>query len=138
MATNAIAERQKGNAMTINIACGSAEVTGFAEVKDVNITFSFEAEETGAVVKQVLPVIREFKEFGIFQAQKNNDMLSKKLTETIEEKRDAERERDSAKAKEEYFVKKFNEMEDSKDRQIRELKEKLEKAQAIAKFDSKK
>lgn len=138
MATNAIAERQKGILMTINIACGSAEVTGFAEVKDVNITLSFEAEETGAVVKQFLPAIRELKEFGIFQTQKDNDKLCEDLNKAREEKREMERERDQSKAKEDYFVKKFNEMEELKDKQIRELKEKLEKAQAIARFDSKK
>jgi hypothetical protein len=116
--------------MTINIACGSAEVTGFAEVKDVNITLSFEAEETGAVVKQVLPVIREFKEFGIFQTQKDNDKLCKDLNKAREEKREMERERDQAKAKEDYFVKKFNELEDSTNDEIRELKEKLMVAEA--------
>lgn len=120
--------------MTINIACGSAEVTGIAEVKDVNITFSFEVEETGAVVKQFLPAIRELKEFGIFQTQKDNDKLCEDLNKAREEKREMERERDSAKAKEEYFVKKFNEMEDSKDKQIRELKEKLEEARTISKI----
>lgn len=97
--------------MTINIAVGSGEITGFAEIKDVNITLSFEAEETGAVVKQFLPAIREFKEFGIFQTQKNNDMLSNKLTETIDEKRDAEREKARLQA------------------EVRELKEKLREAQ---------
>ena len=124
--------------MTINIVCGSAEVTGIAEVKDVNITFEFAAEETGAVVKQFLPAIRELKEFGIFQTQKDNDKLCEDLNKAREDKREMERERDQAKAKEEYFIKKFNEMEDSKDKQIRELTEKLEKAQAIAKLDSKK
>ena len=119
--------------MTINIACGSAEVTGFAEVKDVNITLSFEAEETGAVVKQFLPAIRELKEFGIFQTQKDNDKLCEELNKAREEKREMERERDQAKAKEEYFVEKYNEMEDSKDKQIRDLKEKLEKAQSFTK-----
>lgn len=124
--------------MTINIACGSAEVTGFAEVKDVNITLSFEAEETGAVVKQFLPAIRELKEFGIFQTQKDNDKLCEDLNKAREEKREMERERDQSKAKEDYFVKKFNEMEELKDKQIRELKEKLEQAQAMAKFNNSK
>lgn len=119
--------------MTINIACGSAEVTGFAEVKDVNITFSFEAEETGAVVKQFLPAIRELKEFGIFQTQKDNDKLCEELNQAREEKREIERERDRARETSDFMVKKVNEQLQEKDDEITKLKDQLEEARAIAK-----
>ena len=116
--------------MTINVSCGSFEATGFAEIKDVNITFEFGIEETTAVTKQILPIFRELKEFGIFQTQKDNDKLCEDLNKAKEERRDIERERDHAKAKEDFLIKKSNEMEE----EIRELKEQLKEANLKAKL----
>lgn len=97
--------------MTINIACGSAEVTGFAEVKDVNIKFEFAAEETGAVVKQFLPAIREFKEFGIFQAKTENGRLAEKLNESREENRENRQAKASVELEASRLKAKVNELE---------------------------
>lgn len=116
--------------MTINVSCGSFEATGFAEIKDVNITFEFGIEETTTVTKQILPIFRELKEYGIFQTKQDNDTLARSLDQAKEAKRDAERERDHAKAKEDYLIKKSNEMEE----EIRELKEQLKEANLKAKL----
>lgn len=106
--------------MTINVSCGSFEATGFAEIKDVNITFEFDIEETTTVTKQILPIFRELKEYGIFQTKQDNDMLAKKLNETREENRERDRELER------------------KNDTIRKLEKQLEEARAIAKANLKK
>lgn len=106
--------------MTINVSCGSFEATGFAEIKDVNITFEFGIEETTTVTKQILPIFRELKEYGIFQTKQDNDMLAKKLNETREENRERDRELER------------------KNDTIRKLEKQLEEARAIAKANLKK
>lgn len=97
--------------MTINVSVGSGEITGFAEIKDVNITFEFAAEETGAVVKQFLPAIREFKEFGIFQTKTENGRLAEKLNESREENRENRQAKDSAELEASRLKAKVNELE---------------------------
>ena len=83
--------------MTINVSCGSFEATGIAEIKDVNISFEFGIEETTTVTKQILPIFRELKEYGIFQTKQDNDALCKKLNGTREEQREEQRELRQAK-----------------------------------------
>ena len=106
------------------------EAIGFINVEGVNFDIEISAEETVTFLKQILPLAREFKSLRIFETEKDNADLCNKLNKTREEHREMERERDHAKAKEDYLIKKSNEMEE----EIRELKEQLKEANLKAKL----
>lgn len=120
--------------MTINISIGSGEITGVGEIKDVNLTFDFAIEETASVAKQILPAIRELKEFGIFQTQKDNDKLCEDLNKAREEKSDVEREFRQVKSAADLQSMKLKDELQEKSDKIRDLEAQLKEANLRAKL----
>lgn len=104
--------------MKFNGKLDKAEAVGFISIEGITFDVEVSAEESITFLKQILPIARELKEFGIFQTQKENDRLAEKLNETREQKREMERENRQTKSSAEL----------EKDRlqaKVKELEEKL-------------
>lgn len=100
---------------------GKIEITGLAELQDINIQAEADIEETVTFMKQILPIVKEIKSFRLFEVEKDNEGLCKTLNETRDEKRETERELRQTKSAAEL----------EKDRlqaKVQELEEKLREA----------
>ena len=109
---------------------GKIEITGVAEVSDVNIQMEADIEETVTFIKQVLPIVKEIKSFRMFETEKDNQSLCEKLNLARDEKRETDREYRQAKSTAELEKSKLND-------KVKELEAKLAEAKAMAKIANK-
>lgn len=107
---------------------GKIEITGVAEIQDINIQMEADIEETVTFMKQILPICKEIKSLRIFETEKDNEGLCKTLNETREEKREVERELRQTKS--------TTELENNRlQAKVKELEEQLREAKAPKRAD---
>ena len=111
---------------------GKIEITGVAEVQDVNIQMEADIEESVTFVKQILPIVKEIKSFRMFETEKDNSTLSRNLNQVRDEKREMERENLKIKSSTDLQTMKLKDELNDKNEKISELEKKLEEAGAIS------
>ena len=111
---------------------GKIEITGVAEVQDVNIQMEADIEESVTFVKQILPIVKEIKSFRMFETEKDNSTLSRNLNQVRDEKREMERENLQIKSSTDLQTMKLKDELNDKNEKIRELEKKLEEARTIS------
>jgi len=111
---------------------GKIEITGVAEVQDVNIQMEADIEESVTFVKQILPIVKEIKSFRMFETEKDNSTLSRNLNQVRDEKREMERENLKIKSSTDLQTMKLKDELNDKNEKISELEKKLEEARTIS------